>query len=137
LNFFIDHNLPPNWAALVAAASRGAFASASVATVCHISERFPSGTPDLVWLQSLGEEAHDWAVISGDAFRKKKGAERQVIRKYGLSVFVLQPSWASRRYWEKTAQFVLWWPRIVEQARAIEGTALEIPWRASARFRQI
>lgn len=136
MNFFIDYNLPPNWAAVIAAASKGAFSSDQVGEVRYIRDRFAADTPDAEWLRTLGEE-RDWTVISGDAFRKKKGAERKVIREHGLSVFVLQPSWSSRRYWEKTAQFILWWPRIVAQANAIEGTALEVPWRTTTRFRQI
>ncbi len=68
---------------------------------------------------------------------EEERAERQAIRQYGLSVFVLQSSWSSRRYWEKLSQLVLWCPRIVEQANAVERAALEVPWRISTRFRQL
>ena len=85
----------------------------------------------------VDERGVRWSIISRDGFRKQKGAERQVQRQLGLSVFVLQKSWSSRRYWEMTAQFVHWWPRIVEHACATERVAMEIPWSISGRFQQI
>ncbi|GAB1837997.1 hypothetical protein MyNCGM121_47780 [Achromobacter xylosoxidans] len=136
MNFLFDNNLPPAWAATMSAASRRRFTSTALEKVVQLRERFPANTQDLEWLEPLGREKN-WCVISCDAFRKQNGAERRAIRQFGLSVFVLQPSWASKPYWEKTAQFILWWPRIVDQANAVEASALEVPWRASGRFRQL
>jgi hypothetical protein len=136
LNFLFDHNLPPHWAAAIARASVNMFAAGKVEQVCHLRDRFPPNAADTEWLSTLGQEG-GWTVVSGDAFRKKNGAERQVIRQYGLSVFVLQPSWSSRRYWDKLAQFILWWPRIVEQTNAVERATLEVPWRTATKFKQL
>ena len=104
----------------------------------HLTDKFSANTPDLDWLTALGQERNNrWTIISRDNFRKQKGAERQVQRQYGLSVFVLQKSWASKPYWEMTAQLVQWWPRIVEQACATDRAAMEVPWSMSGRFQQI
>lgn len=136
MNFLFDNNLPLAWAATMAAASLRRFTSSAQGKVVQLRDRFPANTKDLEWLELLGREKN-WCIVSCDAFRKQNGAERRAIRQFGLSVFVLQPSWASKPYWEKTSQFVLWWPRIVDQANAVEASALEVPWRISSRFRQL
>lgn len=136
MNFLLDENLPPNWSSVLVEASRRQFPDAMLGEVCHIRDRFGVSAQDTVWLDALGAEKN-WAVLSGDAFRKRQGAERRLIRKHGITVFVLQPSWSSRRYWDKLSQLVLWWPKIVAQANAVEASTFEVPWRSSGRFRQI
>lgn len=138
MNFIFDANLPRAWAAAVAHLGRSHFDPGMVGEVVHLTDKFAANTPDLEWLTALGHERGvRWSIISRDGFRKQKGAERQVQRQLGLSVFVLQKSWSSRRYWEMTAKFVHWWPRIVEHAYATERVAMEIPWSISGRFQQI
>jgi PIN like domain len=107
-----------------------------VSKVSHLRDLFPPNTPDLDWLNELAAEK-GWTIISLDAFRKSAGAERKVIRESGISVFVLQPSWAAYPYWDKTAQLVRWWPRIVEQANLVEAIAMEVPWKLSGKFKQL
>ncbi|WP_175186407.1 hypothetical protein [Achromobacter animicus] len=136
MNFLFDNNLPPSWAATFAAASQRSFPDTTLGEVCHLREKFAAHTKDQEWLTTLGKEGN-WVVVSCDKFRKQGGAERQVIRQYGLSVFVLQPSWASKRYWEKLSQFALWWPRIVEQSNTVEASTVEVPWKISSRFKQL
>jgi len=138
LNFIFDANLPPSWASAIARLGSGRFESGQIGEIVHLTDKFSANTPDLDWLTALGQERNNrWTIISRDNFRKQKGAERQVQRQYGLSVFVLQKSWASKPYWEMTAQLVQWWPRIVEQACATDRAAMEVPWRVSDRFQQI
>ena len=103
----------------------------------HLKEFFPGHTSDTEWIQALAKEK-DWAILSGDAFRKRNGVERKVLRESGLSVFVLQSSWSSYEYWEKTAQIIHWWPRIVAQANAVQSLAMEVPWRITGgKFKQL
>ncbi|WMD20394.1 hypothetical protein RAS12_27945 [Achromobacter seleniivolatilans] len=134
MNFLFDNNLPPSWAATFVAASQRKFPAAWLADVHHLREKFPAGTPDVFWMEALEREM-PWTIISGDSFRKGQGAERRAIRAYGLSVFVLQASWAAMPYWAKLAQFSLWWPRIVELAGTVKGNTVEVPWRLSSGFR--
>lgn len=135
MKFFLDANLPRCWAGCLAACSGSQYPN-EVGSVVHLRDRFPPATADVDWLEALGNE-RDWCVISGDAFRKRNGAERKVIRDCGLSVFVLQSSWANYQYWEKTAQLMRWWPRIVEQAVAVESIAMEVPWKIAGKFKQL
>ena len=138
MNVIFDANLPPSWASAIARLGSGRFESGQIGEIVHLTDKFSANTPDLDWLTALGQERNNrWTIISRDNFRKQKGAERQVQRQYGLSVFVLQKSWASKPYWEMTAQLVQWWPRIVEQACATDRAAMEVPWRVSDRFQQI
>jgi len=104
--------------------------------VIHLRSRFAPNTPDIDWIQELALEKN-WTIISGDAFRKRNGVERKVLRQSGLSVFVLQSSWANFQYWEKTAQLLRWWPRIVDQANSVDQIAMEVPWRVAGKFRQL
>ena len=118
------------------ACSRSQYHNGEVGQVIHLKGRFAPNTPDIDWIEELAAEK-GWAIISGDAFRKRNGVERKVIRQSGLSVFVLQSSWANFPYWEKTAQLVRWWPRIVDQANSVDKIAMEVPWRATGKFRQL
>ncbi|THJ36172.1 hypothetical protein E8K88_02600 [Lampropedia aestuarii] len=136
MKFFLDNNLPPNWAECVSGCSRNQFSDGHVQTVTHLRAMFPASTDDLVWIEQLGHEKN-WAIISQDKFRKKQGGERLALKASGISVFVLQKSWSSYPYWEKTAQFILWWPKIVELANNVEGVAMEVPWRLSGKFQQL
>lgn len=91
MNFIFDNNLPPSWAAAVAHLGDKRFDAGLVGEVVHLTSKFPANTPDIEWLTLLGQEkSKRWTIISRDGFRKQKGAERQVQRQFGLSVFVLQ-----------------------------------------------
>lgn len=136
MKFFLDNNVPPTWAACLAEASKKQFDAGKVGGVIHLRERFPSNTPDIDWVNALAAE-RGWTIISGDAFRKQNGIERKVLRQSGLSVFVLQSSWSSHPYWDKTSQLIKWWPRIVEQANSADCISMEVPWQFSGRFKQI
>lgn len=136
MNFFLDNNLPPNWSAVLSACSKGQFVPGVVGEVVHLRDRFPANTPDTAWMAELGKQKN-WVILSGDAFRKANGAERKVLREQKLSVFVLQSSWSSHTYWDKTAQLVQWWPRIVDQSAEVDGIAMEVPWLIRGRFRQL
>ncbi|WP_429951380.1 hypothetical protein ACQYWY_06825 [Comamonas sediminis] len=139
MNFIFDNNLPSAWPTAISHLSKDKFeAHCRIDEVIHLREKFDARTPDIEWLTALGQEkGTQWTIISRDSFRKQNGAERQVQRQYGLSVFVLQKSWASKPYWEMTSQFIQWWPRLVAQACETERVAMEVPWVASKRFTQI
>jgi hypothetical protein len=136
LNFFLDANLPPCWAACLSACSASKFEAGEVGEVVALRSRFKANTPDIDWIHALADEG-DWCIVSGDAFRKRNGVERKVLRDSGLSVFVLQSSWSTYQYWEKTAQLLRWWPRIVDQANSVDAIAMEVPWRLTGKFRQL
>lgn len=136
MKFFLDNNLPTNWAACLSGASHHQFVSSAVEDVIHLKTQFRPNTPDIEWIEALADEKN-WTIISGDAFRNQNGMERKVLHQSGLSVFVLQSSWASYPYWEKTAQLIRWWPRIVAQANAVDRIAMEVPWKTTGKFKQL
>ncbi len=69
MNFFVDNNLPPSWAACLSACGTSQFPPGEVESVVHLKDRFKPNTPDLEWIEQLAAEK-SWTILSGDAFRK-------------------------------------------------------------------
>jgi hypothetical protein len=134
LNFIFDNNLPPSFAHAIRELSKR---EEDVTTVLHLRDRYPANTPDVIWLRDLGESGR-WFVVSIDRFKKGNDAEREVIRRAGHSLFVLDSQWARQPFWGVAERLVHWWPRILDQSRLATG-AFRVPWRSSSkgRFDQI
>jgi hypothetical protein len=133
LKFLIDNNLPPALARALDALS--VHGDLPVESVVPLRDHFAPDTPDIDWMTQLAAEG-GWNVVSGDNFRKST-AERELLRRAGFNVFVLQKSWSSQQYWQKSAQLVLWWPKIVDYARQSQKAAVKVPWRLTGKFEQI
>ena len=133
MNFLFDNNLPPSLARGISELSKF---DPVVEQVIPLRAKFAVNTPDLEWLGALAKEG-GWIVVSIDRF-KKATAEREMLRRQGLTVFVLDPQW-SKPYWQQAAQLVLWWPKIIEVAKLTSKTALRVPWRFTNKstFEQI
>jgi hypothetical protein len=133
LKFLFDNNLPPSLARGVAELSRF---DPAIEPVMPLRDKFPQDAPDTEWLGQLLEEG-GWIVVSIDRF-KKSTAEREMLRRQGVTVFVLDPQW-SKPYWTQAAQLVLWWPKIIDVAKLTSKTALRVPWRFTSKstFEQI
>lgn len=129
----LDHNLPPVWAKGLNEFSSNQFDRKSFTQVVALRDKFPHDTPDVEWLKALGEEG-GWAVVSADFYRSKGNAEREMIRRQGLGVFVLNKSWHNFKFWPRTAQLLHWWPEIVRQANSVHAFAVEVPWRTSSKL---
>ncbi len=70
--------------------------------------------------------------------RLNKGAEREVLKRAAIKVFLLDKSWKNQAFWAKAENLVRWWPSIVEQAERIRGgggvsCALEVQRQRSVR----
>ena len=133
MKFLFDNNLPPSLARGIGELSKS---DPVVEKVIPLREKFSASTPDVEWLGALVEEG-GWTVVSIDRF-KKSTAEREMLRRQGLTVFVLDRQW-SKPYWSQAAQLVLWWPKIIEVAKLTSKTALRVPWRYTSKstFEQI
>ena len=133
MKFLFDNNLPPSLARGIGELSKF---DPVVEQVIPLRDKFPPSTPDVEWLGSLVEEG-GWIVVSIDRF-KKSTAEREMLRRQGLTVFVLDRQW-SKPYWSQAAQLVLWWPKIIDVAKLTSKTALRVPWRYGGKstFEQI
>ena len=133
MKFLFDNNLPPSLARGISALSSR---EPDVEAVVSLREKFEPGALDEVWLPALAAEG-GWVVISIDRFRKT-AAERELIRRHGLMVFVLDPQW-SKPYWVQAAQLVQWWPKILGMARLTSKSAMRVPWKFTNKstFEQI
>lgn len=126
MNFFFDNNLPPRLARAVSVLSEG---EPHVGSVIHLSDRFSRTEKDLVWIRNLADDGTPWYLISMDKFKKDHRAEREAIRRAGHTVYVLDPQWAHQQFWAKSAQFLIWWPLILQHARLTSGGVHRVPWK--------
>ncbi len=133
MRFIFDNNLSIYLARAIAA-----LCEPESVVVRHIRERFPEDTPDIDWIDALAAEK-DWAVVTQDRLTRNP-LEKEALRRSGLTAFILVRGWAHHKEWEKAAQLVRWWPRIMEQADLVRGgAAFQVPWRwtGKGRFQQI
>lgn len=131
MNFLLDNNLPPAYARALQALSKAEWDGAH--TVIHLKDRFAQNTPDETWINALANEDY-WTVITHDQLNK--GLEREVLRRAGLIVFMLDKSWKDHKFWDKSHQIIRWWPRIVDQAEGMRGgAAFKVTWNFSGKGR--
>ena len=124
--------MPPAWPR--ALAELGAPGTYRVSEVVHLRQKFGERTADEKWLTVLADEG-EWAVLSKDGF-KKSDAEKALIRRAGLAVFVLAPAWNKSPHWQATVQMIRWWPKIVETSH-LTRTALRVPWNVTSKLEGI
>lgn len=124
MKFLFDNNLSPHLAHGMAEFSK---TDPRVDLVVALRDRFRPSTPDEVWLPELAGES-GWAIVSIDQF-KKTIAERELVRKHGLTVFVLDRQWSSKPFWEMSARFVEWWPTILSVAELTSKAAFRVPFK--------
>lgn len=133
MKFLIDNNLSPYLARALAALS-----SPHDIEVIHLRDKFLKNTPDIEWINALSTE-QGWSVVTQDRLIKNP-LEKEALRRSGLTAFVLAKGWSAQLEWDKAAQLVRWWPRIIEQASLVRGgAAFQVPWKISGKgqFKQI
>lgn len=131
MRFLLDNNLPPALARALHELTKSDYDH----TVEHLKDKFPANTPDTEWIEALAKEG-DWAVITHDRFNK--GLEREVLRRAGLKVFMLDKSWGNHKFWDKAHQLVRWSPSIMDQSERLDGgAAFRVRWNFNGRFEQI
>ena len=133
MKFHVDNNLPPALARPLDELSSNS--EIPVEKVIALRERFAPSTADEIWLAELAAEG-EWNIVSGDNVRKST-AERELMRRAGFNVFVLQKSWSSQKFWQKSAQLLLCWPRTIDYSSKSQRIAARVPWKLSGKFEQI
>lgn len=133
MKFLVDNNLAPALARALSELCRTR--ESRVEGVFALKDRFAADTPDNVWISALAAEG-GWNIVSADNFRKGS-AEKEIMRRAGFNVFVLQKYWASQQYWPKASQLVLWWPKIIEYASQSQHVAARVPWKVTGKFEHI
>lgn len=133
MKFLFDNNLPPGLARGMGALSTY---EVDVECVVPLRDKFGQAAKDEDWLPVLASEG-GWVVVSIDRFNKT-AAERELVRRHGLIVFVLDPQW-SKPYWVQAAQLIKWWPKILGMARLSSKSAMRVPWNFTNKstFEQI
>ena len=127
MRFFFDNNLSKRLARAI-----GELSATEGVDVVHLTEKFPDDTPDVDWIDTLAAE-EDWVVISQERLIKNP-LEKEALRRSGLTAFILVKGWSKYQHWDKAAQMVRWWPRIMEMAELVEGGAVfEVPWRVTGK----
>ena len=127
MRFFFDNNLSWRLARAI-----GELSSACDVKVMHLRDKFPMNVTDVEWIGTLGKEG-DWAIISQDRLVKNP-LEKEALRLSVLTAFILKKSWIN--HWDKAAQLVRWWPRIMEVNGLVEaGAVYEVPWRITGKGR--
>jgi len=90
--------------------------------VIALRDKYPPDTEDIQWITDLSKEKN-WAVISQDHYNKIDGLEKRVIKQSGLIVFCLKKGWVNQSYWDKSANIIKRFPRLITQAEMITGGA--------------
>ena len=127
--FVFDNNLPSALAKSLDALTKSQFPHHSV---CHITDLLPASTPDEDWIEYLSTNVENYVVITHD--KLTKGLEREVLRRVGLKVFMLNKTWRNHKFWDKAVNITRWWPRIVNQAEGVfGGAAFSVGWNFSGK----
>ena len=129
MNYLLDNNLPPALAKALQELSIAEWDGEH--RVTHLREKFRPNTPDAEWIEQLSAEGN-WTVVTHD--RLKKGMEREVLKRAGLIVFMLDKSWGNQKFWEKSHQLIRWWPAIIYQSEIVSGgAAFGVKWQFSGK----
>lgn len=130
MKVIVDENLPP---ALARALNE---ILSPDHTVQHVRDRFPAGTTDREWIETLSAEGR-WVVISGDRRITRSPAERHVFRRSRLVGFFLSKGLNKARTIKQMERLLALWDTIETQASIVEGGAMfELPM-SSTRLKPI
>ena len=82
---------------------------------CHLTDHFPKGTEDHIWLESIGKKG--WYLITKDHMIRKRPREKAAIEKFNVGAFILIGTKLGR--WQRIRQVVNAWPNIEAHAKKI------------------
>jgi hypothetical protein len=124
MRFFLDRNMPPQLAKIVAAADPQTL-------IRHHNDdpRFHEKTTDIEWITTLGTDGvPPWVALSCDGWILKNRAERLCLKSANLTFFYLKQAWLHIPMEEKGWKFLRIWPLIKAAAQKIHTPSIfEIP----------
>lgn len=122
MKFFLDNCISPKFGKAL-----NILAEVQAYQIIHLSEKFDRAITDIEWIGALARES-GWVIVSGDPRITRSRAERAAWKEAGFTAFFFSDGWASRGYWNQAADIVIWWPKIVLEARRVRaGTGYLIP----------
>lgn len=130
MKLLLDNNLPPR-----VARALHLLVEADGHTVTHLRDRFPSNTPDIEWLNTLGNEG-GWAILSADMRIHKNRAEREAWRKSNTVAFFLSRWWSKQKFTAIAARILMRWSDLEDQYRLVAApAAFEV--RSTGKLKQL
>lgn len=133
MKLLTDNNISPKVARAINELIKDGRGSVAIA----LRDKFSPNTPDLEWIDRLGQEG-GWSVISADLRITKNKAERAAWMQTDLVGFFMEPGLAKLNPIEQTARLLMRLPMLEDQLRLISGPALfALPIRATSRLKQL
>jgi hypothetical protein len=103
----------------------------------HLSERFPEGAADIVWISELSSQG-SWILVSGDISIRRRPDERRVFELAKLPAFFLAKGWVNVSLWDQAVAMVKCWPTIMQHAkRCKSGDCYEVPLKFKSKFNRL
>jgi len=125
VKFFFDNNVAPAMAEAIAALTRS-----QGIEIVHLKDRFPTNTPDPVWIAEIAAEG--FVIISGDPRISRNPANRAAWLESGMTAFFFGDGWASKKLMVQAAELVRWWPTIVDTVKVCTpGSGFVLPVKGS------
>ena len=91
----------------------------------------------LTGITALGQEG-GWSVVSGEIRITRRPAERRAWHHSRLKGFFLAPAWSKMTTLEKTAQLLLWWPKLLAQEALVgPGAIFQVPANPGSQLTQL
>ncbi|MCH7904349.1 MAG: hypothetical protein IH944_07245 [Armatimonadetes bacterium] len=78
--------------------------------VIALRDRFPTDTPDTVWIPEAGK--NDWIVISRDHNQRRRDAEHKALMANGVRVLYVRYSGKQDTLFADAARIIKNWPKI-------------------------
>ena len=124
MRLLFDEHMPPKLVRAIAELAQG-----EPYCIVHLRDRFPAGTKDVEWIETLSREG-EWRFISEDRRIRQRPHELEALKNSSLIGFFLAKGWNQAGLWERAALLIGWWPRIVDAASiATPGQVFDIPYR--------
>jgi hypothetical protein len=83
-------------------------------------KRFRPTTSDVEWLNTIGRDKPQPAVVSGDGRILKRPDEARELRSQNLTFFCLANHWQNMPIHEQAWKFIKAWPEIVRHAESVK-----------------
>jgi hypothetical protein len=81
---------------------------------CHdvisLRDRFPTNTPDTVWIPGAGRNG--WIVVSRDPNQRRREAEKRALAANGVRVLYVKHSGTAATLYAAAARIIKNWPKI-------------------------
>ena len=77
-----------------------------------LRDRFPNETPDLEWIEALGDDVDEWLVMTSDVRISRNGAEREAFRRAGLRAFAFAKGYQKMPLAARCANLIARWNEI-------------------------